>query len=75
MELELDVFMGTALSGKTSFLAEKMETAHLENPLSYTFLGLSGVFLKEFSEWFARRYKLLHPQRVHKIPIWKEALP
>ena len=32
-----------------------MEAAHRENPLSYTFLGPSGVFVKEFSEWFARR--------------------
>jgi ATP-dependent helicase/nuclease subunit B len=32
-----------------------MEQAHRENPLSYTFLGPTGVFVKEFSEWFSRR--------------------
>lgn len=32
-----------------------MIAAHRMNPLSYTFLGPSGVFVKEFSEWFARR--------------------
>lgn len=32
-----------------------MEQAHHEGPLSYTFLGPSGVFVKEFSEWFSRR--------------------
>lgn len=52
--MNLQVFIGTALSGKTDFLAEKMAAAHRENPLSYTFLGPSGVFVKEFSEWFAR---------------------
>jgi ATP-dependent helicase/nuclease subunit B len=54
--------MGTALSGKTDFLAEKMVAAHLETPLSYTFLGPSGVFVKEFSEWFARRMKSSIPR-------------
>jgi len=48
------VLIGFALSGKTDFLAERMRAAHQENPLSYTFLGPSGVFVKEFSEWFAR---------------------
>jgi hypothetical protein len=48
--LELYVFMGTALSGKTGFLSVKMVAAHRENPLPYTFLGPSGVFVKEFSE-------------------------
>jgi len=53
--LKLHVFTGTALSGKTGFLTERMIASHRENPLSYTFLGPSGVFVKEFSEWFARR--------------------
>ena len=53
--MKLHILKGTALSGKTDFLAEKMVAAHRENPLSYTFLGPSGVFVKEFSEWFARR--------------------
>ena len=53
--MKLHVFMGTALSGKTGFLAEKMASIHRENPLSYTFLGPSGAFVKELSEWFARR--------------------
>jgi len=53
--LKLHIIRGSALSGKTGFLAEKMVAAHRENPLSYTFLGPSGVFIKEFSEWFARR--------------------
>jgi ATP-dependent helicase/DNAse subunit B len=52
--LKLHVFIGTALSGKTGFLAEKMAVAHRENALYYTFLGPSGVFVREFSEWFAR---------------------
>lgn len=47
--------MGSALTGKTDHLARKMEQAHRENPLSYTFLGPTGVFVKEFSEWFSRR--------------------
>lgn len=53
--MKLHVFIGTALSGKTCSLADKIETAHREDTLSYTFLGPSGVFVKEFSEWFARR--------------------
>lgn len=52
--MKLHVISGTALSGKTDLLAEKMQAAHNEDPLSYTFLGPSGVFVKEFSEWFAR---------------------
>jgi hypothetical protein len=32
-----------------------MEQAHRENPLSCTFLGPTGEFVKEFSEWFSRR--------------------
>jgi ATP-dependent helicase/nuclease subunit B len=53
--LKLQIFIGPALSGKTNRLAEEMERSHHENPLSYTFLGPSGVFVREFSEWFARR--------------------
>jgi ATP-dependent helicase/nuclease subunit B len=48
------VLIGSALSGKKDSLAERMGAAHQENPLSYTFLGPSGVFVKEFSERFAR---------------------
>ena len=53
--MKLKIFIGPALSGKTNRLTEEMERSHHENPLSYTFLGPSGVFVKEFSEWFARR--------------------
>ena len=53
--MKLHIFIGPALSCKTDRLAEEVERAHNENPLSYTFLGPSGVFIKEFSEWFARR--------------------
>ncbi len=53
--MKLHIFIGPALSGKTDRLADGIEHAHLEDPLSYTFLGPSGVFVKEFSEWFARR--------------------
>ena len=53
--MKLHVFIGTARAGKTGFLAEKMIDAHHGNPLSYTVLGPSGVFIREFSEWFARR--------------------
>ncbi|MGD0953466.1 MAG: hypothetical protein ABR985_13925 [Methanotrichaceae archaeon] len=53
--MKLQIFIGPALSGKTDRLAEELELAHHENPLSYTFLGPSGVFVREFSEWFARR--------------------
>ena len=53
--MKLQIFIGPALSGKTNRLAEEMERSHHENPLSYTFLGPSGVFVREFSEWFARR--------------------
>jgi ATP-dependent helicase/nuclease subunit B len=35
-----------------------MEQAHRESPLSYTFLGPTGEFVKEFSEWFSRRLHL-----------------
>jgi hypothetical protein len=31
-----------------------MKQAHRESPLSYTFLGPTGEFVKEFSEWFSR---------------------
>lgn len=31
-----------------------MEQTHRENPLYYTFLGPTGEFVKEFSEWFSR---------------------
>lgn len=53
--MKLHIIEGPALSGKTDHLARKMEQAHHENPLSYTFLGPTGVFAKEFSEWFSRR--------------------
>ena len=53
--MKLHILRGPALSGKTDHLARKMEQAHRENPLSYTFLGPTGVFVKEFSEWFSRR--------------------
>ena len=53
--MKLHVFIGPALSGKTNRMADEMERSHHENPLSYTFLGPSGVSAKEFSEWFARR--------------------
>lgn len=60
--MKLHIISGPALSGKTGFLAEKMQTAHHEDPLSYTFLGPSGIFVKEFSEWFARRLKASIPR-------------
>jgi ATP-dependent helicase/DNAse subunit B len=60
--LKLHIFSGSALSGKTGFLAEKLEAAHNENPLSYTILGPSGVFVREFSEWFAKRINCSIPR-------------
>ena len=55
--MKLHIIKGPALSGKTNILAREMEQAHRENPLSYTFLGPTGEFVKELSEWFSR---LLH---------------
>ncbi len=52
--MKLHIFCGPALSGKTDHLLSEMQRAHHEDPLSYIFLGPSGVFVKEFSEWFAR---------------------
>ena len=60
--MKLQIFIGPALSGKTNRLAEEMELSHHENPLSYTFLGPSGVFVREFSEWFARRINCSIPR-------------
>ena len=60
--MKLRIFIGPALSGKTNRLADEMERSHHENPLSYTFLGPSGVFVREFSEWFARRINCSIPR-------------
>ncbi len=60
--MKLQIFIGPALSGKTDRLAEELERSHHENPLSYTFLGPSGVSAKEFSEWFARRINCSIPR-------------
>ncbi len=53
--MKLHIFSGLALSGKTERLLDEMERTHHNDPLSYTFLGPSGSFVKEFSDWFARR--------------------
>src|SRR5690606_10472460 len=52
--LKLHIIKGPALSGKTNYLVRVMEQTHRENPLYYTFLGPTGEFVKEFSEWFSR---------------------
>lgn len=55
------------MSGKTNHLVKKLEQAHHENPLSYTFLGPSGVFVKEFSEWFSRRINSSIPRSSFQV--------
>jgi len=52
--LLLKVLRGPALSGKTERLAAEMMIAHLEDPLSYTFIGSSAEFAANFGERFAR---------------------
>ncbi len=53
--MRLYIIRGPALSGKTERLLLEMQRAHRHDPLSYTFLGPSGIFVKEFSDWFAHR--------------------
>ncbi len=48
------IFRGPALSGETSHLMTELKRIHSGNPLSYTFLGPSGLFVMEFANWFSR---------------------
>jgi len=63
----MHIFRGPALSGKTDRLADEIELAHRKDPLSYTVIGPSGVFVKEFSEWFARRMDCSIPRGNYRV--------